>query len=172
MSDKTTRRGIYMTESQWAVARGLGDGNYSAGVRQLLKDDDDLAETRRSRDRMASHASVLQSLCDAYKSELSDIRGARDKCIKERDATIDANGELVLDVDNLTVERDTLQAEYDTLNHKNVKLELELEALAAVPSYRVRGRWLAIDWLAFLVVSALALAVLEGIDKAWWGWTL
>ena len=92
-----------MTESQWAKAKAAGDGNYSAGVRQLLKDVDDLAETRRERDRLACQVEVLESLCDGYKSDLSHIRGNRDKCIKERDATIeryiDANGELVLQVD-------------------------------------------------------------------------
>ena len=69
-------------------------------------------------------------------------------------------------------ERDELQAEYKNLTHENIDLELQLEALAAVPTYRVRGRWFILGWLAALVASALALAVLEGIDKAWWGWTL
>ena len=49
-------------------------------------------------------------------------------------------------------ERDELPVpRMETLAHKNVDLELQLEALAAVPTYRVRGRWLVIDWLAFLV---------------------
>ena len=38
MSDKlpTTRRGIYLTNLQWADAKAAGDGNYSAGVRRRM----------------------------------------------------------------------------------------------------------------------------------------
>ena len=89
----------------------------------------------------------------------------------EREATIeryiDANGELVLQVDNLTVELAARACEV-------IDLELQVEQLEAVPTYR--ERWflflLVFGLTSTLVAFAVALAVLEGIDKAWWGWTL
>ena len=140
-----TRRGIYLTEQQWADAKAPGDANYSAGVRRSMDE-----RVALQKDKATCDANL--ELIDKARSEelvkferhLADLGTAQ----VERDATIeryiDANGELVLQV----------------------------EALAAAPTYLVRGRWFVFGWLAGFVVSALALAVLEGIDKAWWGWML
>ena len=40
----TTRRGIYLTNLQWADAKAAGDGNYSAGVRLCIDDREELAK--------------------------------------------------------------------------------------------------------------------------------
>ena len=130
MSDKLpmTRRGIYLTNLQWADAKAAGDGIYSAGVRRRM---DEWAELQAEK------------------------------------------VERALDVDELTCEIDKLRAEYEAASNslaaracEVIDLELQVEQLEAVPTYRIR--WFVFVLTATLVASAVALAVLEGIDKAWW----
>ena len=140
MSDKKTRRGIYLTEQQWADAKDAGDGNYSAGVRRRLDEQDTL----------------------------------------NRQCT-----ELGLQVDNLTVERDTLNREGDEEQTKLEQATTERDEASALLAARVfevqelRAQVrpfprlvFALGFLAACMAIAATLAVLEGIDKAWWGWTL
>ena len=140
MSDKLprTRRGIYLTNLQWADAKAAGDGIYSAGVRRRME------EWAALQAEKVELEQVVADLRDALTQVSNEARAERDELWR-------------------------LQAEYKNLTHENVDLELQL---AAVPTYRVRGRWFILGWLAALVAFAVALAVLEGIDKAWWGWTL
>ena len=49
---------------------------------------------------------------------------------------------------------------------ENLELQRCHSHLAAAPTYIIRGRWFVFGWLAGFAVFALALAVLEGIDKA------
>ena len=155
MSDKLpmTRRGIYLTNLQWADAKAAGDGIYSAGVRRRM---DEWAELQAEK---VERAAAIERY-------------------------IDANGELVLQVDNLRdalsqvsneerAKRDKVQAECDEASRalaasacEVIDLELQVEQLEAVPTYRIR--WFVFVLTATLVASAVALAVLEGIDKAWW----
>ena len=142
MSDKLpmTRRGIYLTNLQWVDAKAAGNGNYSAGVRLWM---------------------------EALEAEKV-----------EREATIeryiDANGELVLQVDNLTVERDTLHRECDEQQTKIDRLRADLvdERDRAVMDLQQADRraWRrhCYGYLAACMAIAATLAVLEGIDKAWW----
>ena len=125
MSDKApmTRRGIYLTNLQWADAKAAGDGNYSGGVRRRM---DEWAELQAEK------------------------------------------VERALDVDELTCEIDKLRAEYEAASARLlaaracevIDLELQVEQLEAVPTYRVR--WFVFGLTATLVASAVALAVLEG----------
>ena len=101
----TTRRGIYLTNLQWADAKAAGDGNYSAGVRLCMDDREALAKRN---DDLAARLTDRMSRRNKVEAEVEALEAEK----VERDATIeryiDANGELVLQVDNLTVERDTL----------------------------------------------------------------
>ena len=104
----------------------------------------------------------------------------------ERDATIeryiDANGELVLQVDNLRdaltqvsneerAKRDKVQAKCDEASLALARRVLEVQELRAAPAQSPRMVF-ALGFLAACMAIAATLAVMEGIDKAWWGWTL
>ena len=173
MSDKapTTRRGIYLTNPQWADAKAAGDGNYSAGVRLCLDDREELA--KRSDELAARLADRISRRNKVEALEAEKV---------ERDATIEryifANNGLILQVDNLTVERDTLnrdcvetQTKYDKASLALARRVFEVEELRA--QVRPFPRLVfALGFLAASMAIAATLAVLEGKDKAWWGWTL
>ena len=192
MSDKlpTTRRGIYLTNLQWADAKAAGDGNYSAGVRLCLDDREELAKRN---DELA--ARLTDRISRRNKVEALEAEKV------ERDATIEryifANNGLILQVDNLTVERDTLNRECAALAECNIalvrsaqtkcdKVQAECDEASLALARRVfeveelraqvRPFPRLVFALGFLAAIAMAiaatLAVLEGIDKAWWGWTL
>ena len=175
----TTRRGIYLTNLQWADAKAAGDGNYSAGVRLCIDDREELAKRNddlaaRLTDRISRRNKV-----EALEAEVEALEAEK----VERDAKIeryiDANGELVLQVDNLTVERDTLNRDCVEEQTKSDKASLalarrvfEVEELRAAPAPLAPRLVFALGFLAACMAIAATLAVLEGIDKFWWGWTL
>ena len=232
MSDKlpTTRRGIYLTNLQWADAKAAGDGIYSAGVRRRMDEWEALSECNELLAARLGDQIKLRKKVEALEAE---------KVERERDIEryIDANGELALDVDNLTVERDTLKRECDeeqtkidrlraerdrlsvlllesegscagdkvvngelvlqvdnlrdaltqVSNEERAKRDkvqakcdeaslalarrvLEVQELRAAPAQSPRMVF-ALGFLAACMMGAAALAVLEGIDKGWWGWT-
>ena len=193
MSDKTTRRGIYLTNLQWANAKAAGDGYYSAGVRMCLDDREDFAKRN---DHLA--ARLADKINQRKKVEALEAAKIESDATIER--YIEANGELVLQVENLTEDRADLQKDaalnkglrgrVESLQQqrKQAKVERnqarnerdEASARLACRVYEVqelRGAptpfpRFALGFLAACMMGAAALAVLEGIDKAWWGWTL
>ena len=167
----TTRRGIYLTNLQWANAKAAGDGYYSAGVRMCLDDREELAKRN---DELA--ARLADKMSQRNKVEALEAEKV------ERDATIEryifANNGLILQVDNLTVERDTLNRDCVEEQTKSDKARLALaRRVFEVEELRAQVRPFprlvcALGFLAACMAIAATLAVLEGIDKAWWGWTL